>query len=269
VGFILVFGLGGSFQTVLNGYDTATPLKYTMVGVAVSAFFVAGFYFGGIAVLLGMAWYFAARAFGEERLPRSSGKPAEYYRDALLIGLGGAAGLLGLQRILIFASNYWPTVHRSLPATFGQDFGTVLPAASVLGGTLTHSLLMTSVVVVVASFLAAHVRLTWLRILFLLGGALALVGGGWGDTADLGKQFLARLILLAALAFGVRHVMRFNILGCFLIVAGTSLFGGAAELLAQPDSFYRMNGYAVLLMLGVLFAWPLVAWRLRGATAAG
>ena len=269
VGFILVFGLGGSFQTVLNGYDTATPLKYTMVGVAVSAFFVAGFYFGGIAVLLGMAWYFAARAFGEERLPRSSGKPAEYYRDALLIGLGGAAGLLGLQRILIFASNYWPTVHRSLPATFGQDFGTVLPAASVLGGTLTHSLLMTSVVVVVASFLAAHVRLTWLRILFLLGGALALVGGGWGDTADLGKQFLARLILLAALAFGVRHVMRFNILGCFLIVAGTSLFGGAAELLAQPDSFYRVNGYAVLLMLGVLFAWPLVAWRLRGATAAG
>jgi len=34
--------------------------------------------------------------------------------------------------------------------------------------------------------------------------------------------------------------MRFNILGCFLIIAGTSLFGGGGpELLSQPDSFYR------------------------------
>jgi hypothetical protein len=30
-----------------------------------------------------------------------------------------------------------------------------------------------------------------------------------------------------------------------------------------------MNGYAVLLMLVLLFAWPLAAWRLRGATTAG
>ena len=268
VGFILVFGLGGSMQTILNQYDTATPLKFTIVGVAVSAFFGAGFYLGGIAVLLGMAWYFASRAFGEERLPRSSGKPAEYYRDAMLIGLGGAAGLLGLQRILIFASNYWPTVHRSLPATFGQDFDAVLPAGAVLGGTMTHGLLMTSAVAAVAAFVAAQVRQNWLRILLLLGGALALVGGGWGDPADLGKQFLARLILLAVLAFGVQYVMRFNVLGCFLVVAGISLFAGAAELLAQPDSFYRMNGFAVLLMLVLLFAWPLASWRLRRATTA-
>jgi hypothetical protein len=61
----------------------------------------------------------------------------------------------------------------------------------------------------------------------------------------------------------VRRVMRFNLLGCFLIVAGTSLSGGAAELLAQPDPFYRVNGYAVLLGLVLLFAWPVAAWRVR------
>src|SRR5258708_16429890 len=33
----------------------------------------------------------------------------------------------------------------------------------------------------------------------------------------------------------------FRSLGCFLIVASISLFGGAAELLSQPDSFYRAN----------------------------
>lgn len=264
VGFFLTFGLGGTVQTLLNQYDTATPLKFTMVVVATSAFFGAGFSLGSIAVLLGMAWYFAARAFGDERLPGSSHKPAEYYRDALWIGLGGAGGLLALQRILTFASSLWPTIHRSMPASFGQDFDAVLPAGAVLGGTLTHGLFMTSVVAAVAAFIAAQIRQTWLRVLLLLGGALALVGGGWGDPADFGKQFLARLILLAVLACGVQYVMRFNILGCFLVVAGTSLFGGAAELLAQPDSYYRANGYAVLLVLALLLSWPLVAWRIRG-----
>jgi hypothetical protein len=60
--------------------------------------------------------------------------------------------------------------------------------------------------------------------------------------------------------------MRFNLLGCFLVVAGTSLLGDAAELLSQPDSFYRSNGYAVLLALILLFAWPFFAWR-RGDAA--
>jgi hypothetical protein len=101
----------------------------------------------------------------------------------------------------------------------------------------------------------------------LLSGALALLGGGWGSPADLAKQFLARLILLAVLAFGVQRLMRLNLLGCFLIVAGTSIFAGAAELLAQPDSFYRANGYALLLVLALFFAWPFAAWRLRAAAA--
>ena len=103
--------------------------------------------------------------------------------------------------------------------------------------------------------------------LFLLG-ALALTGGNWGSAADFAQGFLTQLIVLSILAFGVRYVMRFNILGCFLIIAGTSLFGGAAELLSQPDSFYRANGYAVLLVLVLFFAWPFVAWRMRGSAKA-
>jgi hypothetical protein len=60
--------------------------------------------------------------------------------------------------------------------------------------------------------------------------------------------------------------MRFNLLGCFLVVAGISLFGGTAELLAQPNSFYHANGYAVLLALCLLFAWPLATWRFGPGT---
>jgi hypothetical protein len=116
-------------------------------------------------------------------------------------------------------------------------------------------------VVAAASFVAAQVRLPSLRILLLIAASLSLVGGGWGGPADLAKRFLTQLILLGVLALGVRYVMRFNLLGCFLVVAGTSLLGGTAEMLSQPDSFYRANGYALGLALVLLFVWPLVAWR--------
>jgi membrane protease YdiL (CAAX protease family) len=264
-GYIAVFLLGNRIANFLEAYNTAIPFKMMFAGIAIGALLGALFNLGGIALLFGMAWYFAVRAFGTERLPGSSRMPAEYYRDALWIGLGGAAGLLGLERLLATASTYWPTIHRSFPATFGQDFDAIVPAGSILGGTLDHGLFMTGIIVSLAAFVAAHVRQTWLRLLLLLSGALALVGGGWGSPADLAKQFLARLILLAVLAFGVQFVMRFNLLGCFLIVAATSLIGGAAELLAQPDPFYRANGYAILLALILLFAWPLVAPRTRSS----
>src|SRR5713226_7715742 len=194
-----------------------------------------------------MAWFYAARAFGQERLPDWRGMSANFYRDAFFIGLGGSATLLGLERVLVAASAHWPTVHRSLPASFGQEFDAFLPAASLTGGTLEHSLLMTGIVVAVAAFVPAQVRHTGLRILLLLLGALSVAPGNWGSPADLAKQFLARLILLSVLVVGVRYVMRFNILGCFLVVAGTSLFGGAAELLSQPDSF--------IARMAMLFCW--------------
>jgi hypothetical protein len=262
-GFLAVFALGDRIATFLNLYNTAIPLKMEFGIIAIGALFGALLNFGGIAILFGIAWYFASRTFGVERMPGNTRLPAEYFRDALGIGLGGAAGLFGLGRLLTAASNYWPTVHRSLPASFGQEFDAIVPAASILGGTLIHGLFMTGIVVAVASFVAAHVRHPLLRISLLVAGALAVTGGGWGSPADLGKQFLGRLILLSVLVFGVQRLMRFNILGCFLVAASTALVSSAAELLGQPDSFYRANGYAVLLALVLLFSWPLAAWRLR------
>jgi hypothetical protein len=261
-GYLLVFLLGNRVPSFLNAYNTAIPLKMMFGGIAIGALLGAPLYFGGIALLFGMTWYYASRAFGEDRLPGGAGMPAAYYRDALWIGLGGAAGLLGLERLLAVASTHWPTMHRTIEASFGLDFDALLPAASILGGTVLRGLLLAGLVTATATFVAAQVRQPWLRLLLFLFGALALTGGNWGSPADLAKQFLARLILLSVLVFGVRQVMRLNILGCFLIVAGSSLFGGAAELLSQPDSFYRANGYALLLALVLLFAWPFVAWRI-------
>jgi membrane protease YdiL (CAAX protease family) len=263
-GCLAVLALGNIVPGAMNVHNTGNPLKLTYAGLAIIVLFGVPFYVGVIALLFGLAWYFGSRAFGDERLPSWMGMSPAYYRDALWIGVGGSTGLVGLQRLFAAVSSHWPALHRTAGASFGRDFDAILPFASILGGTVVSGLFYTAVVAAVASFVAAHVRHAGLRLLLFLLGALVLVGGNWGSTGDFVQRFLTQLILLGIFVFGVRWVMRFNILGCFLIVAGTSLFGGAAELLSQPDSFYRTNGYIVLSALILLFAWPFVAWRTGG-----
>jgi hypothetical protein len=267
VAYAVEIAFGNVFPNILNGYRTAISLRVWLGTSGIIELLFAPVTVGGIALLFGVAWYYARRAFDDGQLPTWAGMPGTYYRDALFIGLGGAAGLAGLERILTVASTHWPTMHRAVAASIGQDYDSILPGASILGWTFLHSLLMTGLVVVAASFVAAQVRQPALRILLLMAFSLSRIGGDWGSPGDFAKRFFTQFVLLGTLALGARYVMRFNILGCFLIVAGTSLLGGAAELLAQPDSFYRTNGYAVLSALILLFAWPLVAWRARGSAS--
>jgi len=267
--FYVVFALGDRISNFMNAYNTAIPYKTTLGVLGIIALLGGPFSFGYLVLVFGVGWYYSTVAFGEERLTGWTGMPGAYYRDALWIGLGGSAGLLGLERLLATASMHWPTAHRYFEASFGQDFDATLPAAAILGSTLLGGLRMTAYVVVIASFVAAGLKRTWLRVLLFLVGALAVVGGSWGSPADFAKQLLARLILLGVLVFGVRFVMRFNLLGCFLVVAGTALVSGASELLAQPDAFYGQNGFAILLALALLFAWPLAAWRLKAMNVGG
>src|SRR5262249_2209403 len=143
VGFATVFVFGDRLAIALNQYDTAVPLKmvYGVLGIVT---LLGGPFTVGIALLVfGMAWYFAARAFGSERLPGWAGMPGMYYRDAVVIGIAGAVGLLGLETVFQVVSQHWPTVHRTAEAAFGADFGARIPGAAILGATLQQSLLLT------------------------------------------------------------------------------------------------------------------------------
>jgi len=171
--------------------------------------------------------------------------------------------LASVQVLSHAVSQHWPTAHRSVPAAFGSDFDAYVPAVSVLGTALLRSLLDTGVVALAASFVAGQIRAVWLRALVFAVGALALMPGNWGSAADFVKQWVAELMLLGVIVLGVRYVMRFNILGCFLVVALTALGSAAGALVQQPDVFYRWNGYAVLIAVLLLLVWTFLKWSPR------
>ena len=260
--YLCQFFLGKGIPETLAGYSTAYPWKIFLAGIVVRQFIVTAFLGGILVFLFGLAWYFAARAFGEERVPTWLGLPANYYRDAFWIGLGGSVLLIGLQRFLSAASLWWPTLQRAVSNSFGTSFDALVPAAGVIGGAVYHGLLFTGVLAVAAAFIGAELRVRWLRLLLFFAMAAAMVTN-WGSPADFLKQFLLHLILLTFWVFGIRWVARFNLLGWFLVIVCTALPGAGLELTGQPDVFYRSQGYIVLTAMVVLLAWPLVAWRLR------
>ena len=261
VGFAVSFLFGKGIPALLSNYPTAMPMRIFLATTIVGLLLAGAVLVGVISLLFGLAWSFAARAFAETQLPSWLGMPGEYYRDAFWIGLGGTAALIGLRHLLEYASAWWPTLHRGLPSSFGDVYDAVYPGAGLIGGAAFRALIFTGVLLLAGAFLGAELRARWLRLFLFFAVAAALVTG-WGSPADFVKQFVASAILLLVVVSGMRSVIRFNMLGLFLIIACTLLLAGASELVSQPDQFYRVNGYAVLFGIVLLLAWPLVMWRM-------
>jgi membrane protease YdiL (CAAX protease family) len=259
VAMVIGFAFGPSIPTMISSYPTSAPMRLYFGTVAVVMIVIGAFYLGLLTVILGIAWSFAARAFGEERLPTWLHMPANYYRDAFWVGLGGSALLIGLRHALDFAYQWWPTLHRELPASISIGFDGFFPGLAAIAGIFFRGLLIVAVLALAGAFLGAELRARWLRLLLFFAIPAGFVFS-WGSPSDFLKQFLAGLLLLIVVVFGIRQLVRFNLLGLLLIVLCTGLLGAATELLSQPDAFYRHNGYVPLLALVVLLAWPLLTW---------
>src|SRR5260370_16837133 len=116
-----------------------------MMGVtAISALLGLLFSFGLLALLLGVAWYYATRAFGIERIPEWTGMPKAYYRDALFIGLGGTAAWGGLDAISKWVYQHLPGAQEGAAAGFGADLDSFFPVAAILGSWSRAALTYTS-----------------------------------------------------------------------------------------------------------------------------
>jgi membrane protease YdiL (CAAX protease family) len=262
VAFLVSFLLGKGIPALMVQYPTALSLRMFFATTAVGIFLLAAVIVGGLVLLFGLAWSFGARAFGSEKIPTWTGMPADYYRDAFWIALGGVAVLVGLRRLLGAVDAWWPTLHRELPASFGESFDALYPAAGIIGGAIVRGLFITGTFALAAAFLGAELRVRWLRLVLFIALAASLVSD-WGSPGDFLKQFLASLLILGVVVFGFRRVVRFNLLGCFLVVASVSLLGAAVELVTQSSGFYRSQGHLVLAVLVILLLWPLVAWRIN------
>jgi len=262
--FLLHFLLGSGIPETFLAYKTALPWNLFIAGITLRYLILSAVVLGGLVVVYGLAWHFGAQAFGEERVPTWLGMPAEYYRDAFWVGLGGSAMLVGLRRLLEWVSQWWPTLHRGTFANFGDSFDALLPGASVIAGAILQALLVTGVLALAAAFIGAEMRARWVRLALFFAVAAGMISS-WGNTADFFKQLLFNAILLGFVVYGLQRVARFNVLGWFLVVASVTLLGRAVELLGQPDAFYKIQGYVVLAGLAVLIGLPLLAWRMQTA----
>jgi len=251
--------LGSTRADLLARYPTEMPLKIFVAITAVVVFMGIAFNFGLTTLGYGLGWAYAGRAFGRERLIGPGRLPAVYFRDAFCLGLGGGAALLAVPALLQVASSQWFTAHRSFGISVESFFYAAVPGAGSLAGDLLHAISFTAVAALAVSFVAAEFRSRWLRGLAVLLAAFFLVGS-WGTAADFAKQFLASTVLLVFYVVGTCWFVRFNVLGLFLALAGSSIVASGAELLSQPSEAYRLNGYAVFVVLALLFAWPVFRW---------
>jgi hypothetical protein len=218
-------------------------------------------------VVFAMAWFFLRQAWRETEFPGWLRMPGNYYRDALMIGLGGTAALIAVRRISEWVSLHWPTAHQSVSAAFGTDFDARMPTIAIAATAVLRGLLFTGLIALVAGFVAARCKTASVRALLFVVGSLAMVSG-WGSPADFAKQWLASAIFLAVVVFGVMRVVRFNLLGYFLVLVVSALLSGAVELLSQPNGFYHTQGVACLMVLAAILAWPVVSWMRAGRSVA-
>jgi membrane protease YdiL (CAAX protease family) len=264
-GYVLAVTCGSFWRNALNGYRTDIPMRLFFGVTGISVLLGVLFSFGVLVLLFGAAWYYGVRAFGEERLPTWSGMPGVYYRDALFIAFGGTAAWLGLDALSKWAYLHWPSVHLGAAAGFGSQLDATVPALAILGSAVRGGLTWTALIGLTAAFVASILRPMWMRVVLFVGAVLALGGftSNWHDPMDVAKKMIIGAVWIVAIDLAVRYVIRFNVLGYFLILASLALLGGAAEMLKNPDRFYQLNGYALVAGLVVLLAWPTVAWRRR------
>jgi hypothetical protein len=189
--------------------------------------------------------------------------PRTYYRDAFFIGLGGTAAWVALDAVLKWANQHLPGAQAGAAANFGTNLDAMFPAAAILGSAVRTGLTVTALIAITSAFIASVVRPKWLGASVLVLAVFALGGfaANWHDPMDVVKKMAIAAVWIGAIDVAVRYLVRFNVLGYFLIVAALFLLGGAGEMLGHPDYFYKANGYGVLAALVVLFGWPLVAWR--------
>jgi len=249
-----------SVPQYLAGYRTENSLANFLGMTAISLLLGSAVIYAAVFVLWGLALFFLARTYGSDRMPGWHGMPPLYYRDALVVGVCSAAGLMGMERLRELVARLWPVAQHGFPAGVPAGLDATLPALQALAGAVTQSFIAIGVLALAAGFASWYLRSVWLQALLL--GLLALAGAPrWGSAGDLLQNALAGWAGLLLIWWAAHRVVRFNLLGYFLAAALLLLATAAAELLRQPNLYFRANGWAVVATAVALLLWPVIAWQ--------
>jgi hypothetical protein len=140
------------------------------------------------------------------------------------------------------------------------------PGTGAVASAIVASFLTTGLVGLAAALIAAYVRPLWMRAgLVILGAALMATDAATPGAFLRDAGFY--LVVIVALWAGITRIVRFNVMGYFLLAAIVALVPRATELLNQSNPYFHVNGYAVLAFALALLSWPLICWR-RNVNAA-
>jgi len=251
-------------QLLLN-YTTAWPLSTFYIILLISMIFITAMYMAAAVVLLGLAWFFVDRAFGPGQIPAWRETHSAYFRDAFCVALFGSAAVVGLKRLPALFARWpaaagWPLFRHSLGANVPGNLDVLNPAVGALAASIAAAFLAVGILGLAAGLIAAYVRPAWMRAALMILYA-ALMATNVATPGTFFREAAFHLVAVAALWYGVTHIVRFNLLGYFLLAAMIVLIPAAIELLEQPNPFLHANGYAVLAFALALLAWPLYQWR--------
>jgi len=245
-------------QLLLN-YATAMPLTAYYLTLTISLVFAISIYLSGAVLMLGLAWFLLERTFGLGFTPGWRGLNAPYFRDAFCIAVFGSVAVMGLNRLPLLLAR-WPLLRHSLGASVPNNLDQLNPALGGFAASIAAAFVMAGFIGLTAGFIAAYVRPAWMRAsLFVL--VPALMTTNVASPAAFFRDAAVHLVTVIVLWYGVTRLLRFNVLGYFLLAAMLSLAPSAIELLQQPNSYFHANGYAVVAFGIAILAWPLMRWR--------
>jgi hypothetical protein len=240
------------------------PLAMYYAILAISLLFIVSIYLAGAVLLLGLSWFFLERSFGPGRIPALARVQPAYYRDALCVAIFGSAAVMGLNRLpALFAR--WPLLRHTLDSAVPQGLDLLNPAAGTIAAAIAGSFLLAGMVGLAAGLVAAYVRPIWMRLSIMIFYAVLMATNVATPGAFI-RDAAFHLFVISVLWLGVKRIVRFNVMGYFLLAAMVALVPGAIELIEQPSPFFHANGYAVVAFAVVILAWPLMCWQRRAAS---
>jgi hypothetical protein len=249
---------------LLAGYSTVTPLKVYFATLGISQLFSVSLAFALMILILGLAWYFLERAFGPDCIPSWTGMPGSYYREAFFVALFGSAALMGLDRLPELLA-HWPILRHSLAYSAPQGLDLLSPSAGAIASALANGFRSLALIGIIAGIAGTYIRPLWARVAMIALYAVLSVSNVVTAGGFLRESAIS-FITVSALALGAAYIVRFNMLGYFLLAAATSLAPSALELLSQPSGHFHTQGVIVVAVGIALLAWPLALWKRATAT---